>query len=279
MKKYIYILLLFCSFCGFAQVGINTLNPDSSSMLEVYSENMGISFPNVSLTGYTDTTTIPNPKESLIVYNTNNNLYGKKGYYYWNGSKWDYFIHEVNLENIKNHTRYSFNVINSTNKVTLNSNFPAGNNDVIGAALSGNNWTVLNDLTKNITIDRSNNQTLFTITGMAHLNNSVSGGLVSVVFGFFVDDKIVDLKPISIDINQSLCAYREFTIYAVTKNLTAGNHTIKFAVKSLSGLGTNGLNVTFGGRNPSSSSPNCNNLTDDEARLSSTVFVNQPYQF
>ena len=33
---------------------MNTIDPNPSSTLEVYSENMGITMPNVSLSSYTD---------------------------------------------------------------------------------------------------------------------------------------------------------------------------------------------------------------------------------
>ena len=75
MKILYFLLLVFIStFNCYSQVGMNTIDPNPSSTLEVYSENMGITMPNVSLSSYTDVTTVPNPKESLIVYNTNTNL-------------------------------------------------------------------------------------------------------------------------------------------------------------------------------------------------------------
>ena len=78
MKKQFFLLMIFYTVNYFSQVGINTISPHSSAALEVYSDDMGVTFPNVSLADYTDVSTIHNPKESLIVYNTNNNLYGKK---------------------------------------------------------------------------------------------------------------------------------------------------------------------------------------------------------
>ena len=85
---YSFLLTGFFYLGLFSQVGINTETPDPSSTLEIYSNNMGISFPNINLLSKNDTSIINNPKESLMVYNTNNNLLEKKGYYFWNGSQW-----------------------------------------------------------------------------------------------------------------------------------------------------------------------------------------------
>lgn len=275
---YSFLLTGFFYLGLFSQVGINTETPDPSSTLEIYSNNMGISFPNINLLSKNDTSIINNPKESLMVYNTNNNLLEKKGYYFWNGTRWDYFVSDTNVDNLKNHTRY-YSAI-SQNKYTFyksNNEFYGDTNHTIGENITANpSWTVISNLTKNITIDRANNQLLITITGMVHANNANVSGRAVTSFGFFIDDKLVDIKPISIDFDQS-CTYRGFTIYATASNLAVGSHVFKFAIRNRSTSSTeNGLSITFGGKNPSAS---CTNISDDEAKLSGTIFVNQPYQF
>ena len=111
---------------------------------------------------------------------------------------------------------------------------------------------------------------------MVHANNANVSGRAVTSFGFFIDDKLVDIKPISIDFDQS-CTYRGFTIYATASNLAVGSHVFKFAIRNRSTSSTeNGLSITFGGKNPSAS---CTNISDDEAKLSGTIFVNQPYEF
>lgn len=275
MKAFLlFILIFFSTFKVFPQVGLNTEDPNPSSTLDIYSDSMGITFPNVSLSGYTDVSTIPNPKESLIIYNTNTNLFGKQGYYYWNGLKWDYFINEIHQSNIINHTRYYSKI--STNKYTFNSSQFLGElNPALGDPIN-NTWTVVSDLNKLITIDRANNQLLFTISGMVHVNNNAVAGRAITSFGFFVDDKLVDIKPISIEFDQ-VCSFRQYTIYAVANNLTVGQHDVKFAIRNRTLTSSqSGLTLTFGGKNPDTS---CNNINDFEARISSTIFVNQPYQF
>ena len=89
MKK--ITLLIIVSFCIFytrlnAQVGIGTLTPDASSMLDITATNKGLLIPRVNLTSLTDATTIANPITSLLVYNINAGLTGGNGYYYNSGS-------------------------------------------------------------------------------------------------------------------------------------------------------------------------------------------------
>ena len=86
--------LLFGLFCilslltlnGFAQVGIGTITPDASAILDINSSNKGVSLPNVILTSVTDATTITSPKAGLMVYNTNNSLPCGRGLYFNNGT-------------------------------------------------------------------------------------------------------------------------------------------------------------------------------------------------
>lgn len=146
-----------------------------------------------------------------------------------------------------------------------------------GETLNTSQWTVISDLTKTITIDRPQNETLMNINGMFQVNNGASNstGGISSSIGFFVDDKLIDVKPMFLDF-QSSCSYRQFMIYGLAKNLSVGSHTVKFAIRNISAPTINGLTVTYGGPNTSSS---CNTLTNFEAAISSTISINQPYVF
>ena len=89
-KNYFKIVTVFVivlsSFVSNAQVGIGTVVPDTSSILDVTSTNKGVSFPNINLTSETDATTIASPKIGLMVYNTNTALPCGKGLYFNNGT-------------------------------------------------------------------------------------------------------------------------------------------------------------------------------------------------
>lgn len=62
-------------FTAKAQVGINTNNPNPSSMFDIVANpgtnNKGILLPKVYLTSDTDNTTIPSPAKGLVILNTN----------------------------------------------------------------------------------------------------------------------------------------------------------------------------------------------------------------
>jgi hypothetical protein len=89
MKKiHFLVVLLFISFCPYAQVSINTTgaNPSSSAMLDISSSNKGLLIPRVALQSTADNTTIPYPATSLLVYNTNAGILGGTGFFYNKGT-------------------------------------------------------------------------------------------------------------------------------------------------------------------------------------------------
>ncbi|MEM6517033.1 MAG: hypothetical protein AAF688_12680 [Bacteroidota bacterium] len=72
-----------------AQVGVGTVNPNPSSILDVESDSQGLLIPRVALTGTSDTTTITEGNvESLLVYNTQTVSDVTPGFYYWDSSSW-----------------------------------------------------------------------------------------------------------------------------------------------------------------------------------------------
>lgn len=272
MKK-IYILPCFLPLMFLSQVGIKTDTPNSSAMLEIKSNHQGVSFPKVNLLSYTDITTIPSPKESLIVYNTNAALLGGIGFYFWNGTRWDYLFSDINVGNLQNHLKY-YSKISTTGYNFTNSGpnqFYGYSNINPGDAITSQ-WTELNDVTQTVTIERSINEILFNINGKMQANNTTAVSGVSTYFGIFIDDKLVDIKPIYMPFDQN-CNYRTFTIYAKSQNLTVGNHVVKFAIRNVSAPSAT-INLTYGASNS-----NCTTLSNDESRISTTILLNQPYIF
>ncbi|UHO40278.1 tail fiber domain-containing protein [Chryseobacterium capnotolerans] len=85
MKKCTLLLLfLFFENTFQAQVGINTIDPNPSSVLDVVGSDKGILIPRIALTGSSDTMTVPSPANSLMIYNTASVNGIVPGYYYWN---------------------------------------------------------------------------------------------------------------------------------------------------------------------------------------------------
>lgn len=272
MKK-IFTYLLFLPLIFSAQVGVNISNPDASAMLQIFSTSKGVSVPSVQLLSYTDVVTIPSPKESLIVYNTNTTLLGGAGFYFWNGSRWDYLFSDINSSNLQNQLKY-YSKISTTGfdfKNSGTSQFYGYSNINIGDAINSQ-WTEIADVTQTITIDRATNNISFNINGMMQANNSTTTSGVAAYFGVFVDDKLVDIKPLYMPFDQN-CNFRTFTVYAKSQNLTLGNHVVKFAIRNVSAPST-AIMLTYGAKNSS-----CSTLSNDESRISTTILLNQPYIF
>jgi len=70
------------------EVGIAVSTPHPSSVLEVFSEDKGLLIPSVSLLSCSDTSTIPDPATSLLVYNTNASPSLGVGFVFFDGEEW-----------------------------------------------------------------------------------------------------------------------------------------------------------------------------------------------
>ncbi|MEY8848653.1 hypothetical protein AB9K26_07545 [Psychroserpens sp. XS_ASV72] len=76
----------------YAQVGIGTTNPETSSILDITSNDKGVLVPRVNLIDVTNgTTPIATPATGLLVWNTNAGVTGGNGigFYFFNGSQWE----------------------------------------------------------------------------------------------------------------------------------------------------------------------------------------------
>ena len=75
-----------------AQLGVGTNTPDSSAMLDVFSNSKGFLPPRIALTAINLTDPIANPAVGLLIYNTAtsgaDSVKVLPGYYYWDGTKW-----------------------------------------------------------------------------------------------------------------------------------------------------------------------------------------------
>lgn len=94
MKKINLAIAVICLFTAqaFSQdnVGIGTLTPNSSAILELSASDKGFLVPRINLQSTADITTIASPATSLLVYNTNATISGGNGvgFYYWDGVQW-----------------------------------------------------------------------------------------------------------------------------------------------------------------------------------------------
>ena len=87
------ILLMASTGSVFAQQGFGTNRPAQSAAVDIVSPNKGLLIPRVALQADNTAAPITSPVTSLIVYNTtydaSKNL--NKGFYFWNGTKWEPF--------------------------------------------------------------------------------------------------------------------------------------------------------------------------------------------
>ena len=81
MKKITLIALMLFTALGYAQVVINTNNPDASSALEIESTTGGILIPRLTETQRDDITA---PATGLMIYQTN----ATSGFYFYDGNIW-----------------------------------------------------------------------------------------------------------------------------------------------------------------------------------------------
>jgi hypothetical protein len=81
MKKITLIALMLFSALAYAQVGINTNNPDTSSALDITSTTGGLLIPRMT---ETQRDAISPTATGLMIYQTD----GTVGFYYYNGSSW-----------------------------------------------------------------------------------------------------------------------------------------------------------------------------------------------
>lgn len=88
MKKKITIVLFFYFNCLFAQVGIGTTNPNSSSILDITATDKGLLLPRLNLVATTNYQPLLAHVAGMMVYNlaTINDV--TPGYYINDGSKW-----------------------------------------------------------------------------------------------------------------------------------------------------------------------------------------------
>ncbi|WP_052259512.1 hypothetical protein [Flavobacterium sp. KMS] len=91
IKYLLFVSLFFLGATINAQtnnVGIGTINPDGSALLDLSSTDKGLLVPRIFLKSTKDVVTISNPAQSLFVYNASNIADIKPGFYYWDVDKW-----------------------------------------------------------------------------------------------------------------------------------------------------------------------------------------------
>lgn len=86
----VILCVVIPAFSQNKNVGIGTIIPDSSAILELRDSTKGLLIPRINLQNINLSAPVVNPAISLLVFNTNPSLIGGSGigFYYWNGAMW-----------------------------------------------------------------------------------------------------------------------------------------------------------------------------------------------
>ncbi|MDR2221510.1 MAG: hypothetical protein LBE34_02110 [Flavobacteriaceae bacterium] len=84
-RKLLSVALLMCGYLSYSQVGVGTLQPSNSAILDLKSNNRGLLIPKIPLKSLLDAQSINggSPELGLLVFNTTKNDNIRPGYYYW----------------------------------------------------------------------------------------------------------------------------------------------------------------------------------------------------
>ena len=100
-KYFFWSIILLIGSPSLAQLGVGTVEPNASAMLDVVSEERGMLVPRIALVSTTDATTIANGNvASLLVYNTSTSMDVVPGFYYWSDGVWNRLTIERDIRNL-----------------------------------------------------------------------------------------------------------------------------------------------------------------------------------
>ena len=154
MKHFFPLLAaLLLTASTFAQVGINTENPDASAALDITSTTRGLLIPRITTA---QRNAIASPATGLMVYQTD----GTTGFYYYNGSNWS--------DVASNGVPYT----GATGAVNLGAYDLTVNGITIGKGGGGNIYNTVNGI---IALQANTSGYYNTANGYAALSNNLTG--------------------------------------------------------------------------------------------------------
>lgn len=135
IRYYLFVFVSLISISSYAQIGIGTNDPDTSAILELRSDSLGVLMPRMTSTAAQAMMT---PAEGLMLYDTDENMvmfYGKSSSVYsWYGvSPWRYRENVSDPTNINLYLEPSINSVNiGTSTPLVDNQLTIENNVVIG---------------------------------------------------------------------------------------------------------------------------------------------------
>jgi hypothetical protein len=232
MKNFLPVLMFVLGTASYAQVGVGTPAPDTSTMLDIVSNNKGIMIPRVSLSGTTDATTMVNGnRPSLLVFNTQTIGDIKPGYYYWYNSKWNKI---VNADDVSTALVVSTLVNDGTGKYTYT-------NEIGGTTIIDIPAEIKTTTTNTASV--AGNTLTSTVNGVAATADVVSG-VSNALVGNNLSTTVNGMTGAVLDLTPLLATS------TVVSNASTGNTgTVTVNGKTSTGapiINTNKLGVTAG---------------------------------
>jgi len=123
---YFFTIILLSVTISYAQVGIGTTTPNSSSMLDIESTNSGLLIPRMTLA---QKTAIVTPANGLLIYQTD----GTAGFWYFDGTIWTTFGGADNDWTVSGAEMYNAN----TGNVGVGNTAPSAKFHITGTTVPG----------------------------------------------------------------------------------------------------------------------------------------------
>lgn len=261
--KIILAISILLNCFTYSQVGVGTTEVENDLILKVKATNKGVLLPNITIPDLSKAAPVNNPAYGLLTYNNNPE---KKGFNYWDGSKWSTLIDTNNIYSVLGLT-ISYSTSNSA-PVTLTT--PQGALNYAENSVPGTIWTVVPGLTKEISITSSNNNIFIITEGMVQANNDTANlsNVFTYAVGIFVDGKLAGVRNYSAKYANAY-QYDFFSINTLLQNLSVGKHTIQTFVTLRYNAYTNATNWKFGGSNNTSS------VNDDMSKINMFIKITE----
>lgn len=234
---------------------------DDTAVLKLDSDKKGFLLPRIPLTSNMDVTTVPNPQNGNIVFNTNATSSLPQTIAYFEVDRWNSLYTKVQLQPKLDIVNTSS--VSSSGSTTITGFNPGAIN--LGSGTTG--WTSLGVIDSKA-FTRANNSFAFTVEGMTQLNASVNE-YYEYAIGIFVDDVLVVVRKYHKQKENFTCSWHKFILNGVVNNLSVGNHSIKVMARNISSTSNSATQkIVYGG--PAVRSDNgsvCDNMSDFLAKI------------
>lgn len=239
---------------------------DKSAILKLDSDKKGVLYPRIPLTSNTDITTVANPQNGNIVFNTNSTSTLPQTVAYFDSGKWNALYTKEHV--VSKLDLVSVSAVSSPGNITITGFTPGAIS--LGTGTSG--WTSLG-IADTKTFSRSKNSLAFTIEGMTQLDKSTDQ-FYEYAIGVFVDDKLVVVRKYHKQAEAFTCSWHKFILNGVVNDLSIGNHTIKVMARNISSTTNSSTQqIVYGGVARYENGNPCDNMSNFLSKISLSTTV------